>query len=51
MDQLFVRTASAACMAAAWLLCAGDATAALYKWTDANGRIVYSARCVIRASR
>jgi len=42
MDPLLVRTASAACMAAAWLLCAGDATAALYKWTDANGRIVYS---------
>ena len=30
----------AACLLAA--TCAGSASAALYKWTDANGRIVYS---------
>jgi hypothetical protein len=30
------------CIAALLLIAAGDAAAALYKWTDANGRIVYS---------
>jgi Domain of unknown function (DUF4124) len=30
------------CLAALLLFAAGDAAAALYKWTDANGRVVYS---------
>ena len=30
------------CVAAAWLLLAGPAAAAMYKWTDANGSVVYS---------
>jgi hypothetical protein len=30
------------CVAALLLIAAGDSAAALYKWTDANGRVVYS---------
>src|SRR5512139_1897178 len=34
--------ALAVCAAAACLLSAAPALAAMYKWTDANGRVVYS---------
>src|SRR6266542_2414969 len=45
-ERAFARSPrhAAICVAAALVLCAiaGAAPAALYKWTDANGRVVYS---------
>ena len=37
-----LRSVAAAVLAAGALALAGTSTAALYKWTDANGRVVYS---------